>query len=180
MYVIGGPAFSPPNRLCPHIPSSTQICERAMTLLAHSPRATLHSCPHMTRGMAPQLPECTLFDRWTPSPLRFQLPLFSLPWSPPSTRWPQHLIAVVSLAPTPAPSILRHVQVLYQINPAYRGKWEFNGLRGFLEGLANPTELRDFFTTTLPYLQRLVLKTPELFPEPIRLLSAGRCSSCSL
>uniref|UniRef100_A0A7S4CEL3 poly(ADP-ribose) glycohydrolase n=1 Tax=Eutreptiella gymnastica TaxID=73025 RepID=A0A7S4CEL3_9EUGL len=64
--------------------------------------------------------------------------------------------------------------VLYQINPAYRGKWEFNGLRGFLEGLANPTELRDFFTTTLPYLQRLVLKTPELFPEPIRLLSAGR------
>eukprot|EP01012_Entosiphon_sulcatum_P006965 TRINITY_DN1341_c0_g1_i1.p1 TRINITY_DN1341_c0_g1~~TRINITY_DN1341_c0_g1_i1.p1 ORF type:complete len:595 (+),score=84.70 TRINITY_DN1341_c0_g1_i1:38-1822(+) len=65
-------------------------------------------------------------------------------------------------------------ECILQINPSYRGKWDFSGLREFVEKRMQAEERVELFATALPAMQSAVLNTQHLFTEPIPLLVAGK------
>ncbi|XP_043214606.1 poly(ADP-ribose) glycohydrolase-like isoform X2 [Amphibalanus amphitrite] len=65
-------------------------------------------------------------------------------------------------------------------NSRYKDKWDFSGLRYFIDEVLADEERHHLFTVTVPQLCRLALRLPELLPAPLPLLARHRSHSVSL
>jgi len=65
-------------------------------------------------------------------------------------------------------------------NPRYRNKWDFSGLRFFIDEVLCEEERDHLFAVTLPRLARLALQLPQLVRRPLPLLRRSRPLSVSL
>ena len=65
-------------------------------------------------------------------------------------------------------------------NSRYKDRWDFAGLRYFIDEVLADEERRHLFSVTLPQLCRLALRLPELLPAPLPLLARHRHRSVTL
>eukprot|EP01006_Ploeotia_vitrea_P009746 TRINITY_DN24218_c0_g1_i1.p1 TRINITY_DN24218_c0_g1~~TRINITY_DN24218_c0_g1_i1.p1 ORF type:complete len:514 (+),score=43.35 TRINITY_DN24218_c0_g1_i1:59-1543(+) len=71
-------------------------------------------------------------------------------------------------------------ELLLSVNPSYRGKWDFNGLREFFEEYYEQEEQYEFFNHTLPAMQHILTKMQHLFPDPLPLMTTGTNQTITL
>lgn len=90
------------------------------------------------------------------------------------SRWKQ----IEKVLKQPISGIFELEEAILSYNRHYANRWSFDSLREFL--LQDKRKRDEFFTYTLPFMQKLALSLPSLVTQPLPILKQGRPSKLTM